>query len=64
MAAEVIIIIIIIIVAADAVGPEESVSECAGTVHLRVAEPRRDLPVLALGHGFVLLAFGSGRGLY
>jgi hypothetical protein len=54
--------VIVIIMAEDAVGPEESVSERAGSVHLRVTQPRWYMPVLVLaGHGFVLLVFGSGR---
>ncbi len=39
--------------------PEESVSERAGTLHLRVAEPSWHLPVLVLGHGLVLPVYGG-----
>ena len=51
----------VIVVATDAVGPEESVSERAGAVHIRVTKPRWYLPILVRGHDFVLLVFWSGR---
>ncbi|KAI0268556.1 hypothetical protein BGY98DRAFT_1180347 [Russula aff. rugulosa BPL654] len=49
----------VIVVATDAVGPEESVSERAGAVHLRVTKPRWYLPVLVRGHDFILPVFGK-----
>jgi hypothetical protein len=53
---------LVIIVAADAPGPEEPVPERAGTVHLRVAEPRWYLPILEHGHSFIMcIVRGSGR---
>ncbi len=45
--------------ATNAFWPEESVSEHAGTLHLRVAEPSWHLPVLVLGHGLVLPVYGG-----
>ena len=44
--------------AANALRSEKSVSERAGTVHLRVAEPRWDLPLLFLEDGLGLPVCG------
>jgi len=54
------IIIVNDTMATNAPWPEESVSERAGTVHLRVTKPRWHLPILVLRHGFVLPVY---RGL-